>query len=160
MNKFYNIKQSFVYAFRGILFCIRHEKNMRIHICVTFYVMFFSLFYDFSRVEYALLLIVCTIVLSLEMINTAIEVVIDKVSPQYSALAKIGKDVAAGAVFISAGVAVVIGLVMFWDYEKMALILTFLTEDLNNLVMLIGFSMIAIIFIGSGKKRNIKGKVK
>ena len=133
MNKFYNIKQSFVYAFRGILFCIRHEKNMRIHICVTFYVMFFSLFYDFSRVEYALLLIVCTIVLSLEMINTAIEVVIDKVSPQYSALAKIGKDVAAGAVFISAGVAVVIGLVMFWDYEKMALILTFLTEDLNNL---------------------------
>lgn len=60
------------------------------------------------------------------MMNTAIEVVIDKVSPGYSALAKVGKDVAAGAVFVTAVAAVIIGVILFWDIEKFKIIFEFL----------------------------------
>lgn len=159
MDKLYSLAKSFKYAWNGIRFCVRHEKNMRIHIVVALYVLYFSQFYDFTRAEYMLLIIICVIVLSLEMLNTAIEVVIDKVSPEYSALAKIGKDVAAGAVFVSALAAVAIGIFMFWDIDTFILIWEYLTEDIFNMAMLIGFTGCAFLFVSTAKKRKIKGKI-
>ena len=159
MDKLYSLAKSFKYAWNGIRFCVRHEKNMRIHIVAALYVMYFSQFYNFTRAEYILLIIICVIVLSLEMLNTAIEVVIDKVSPEYSALAKVGKDVAAGAVFVSALAAIIIGVCLFWDIDTFKLIWAYLTGDLFNLAMLIGFTGCAFLFITSAKKRKIKGKV-
>ena len=159
MDKLYSLAKSFKYAFNGIRFCVRHEKNMRIHIVATLYVLYFSQFYNFTRAEYILLILTCVIVLSLEMLNTAIEVVIDKVSPEYSALAKVGKDVAAGAVFVSALAAVIIGVCLFWDIDTFIIIWEYFTGDIFNLAMLIGISGCAFLFINSAKKRKIKGKI-
>ena len=159
MDKLYSLAKSFKYALNGIRFCVRHEKNMRIHIVAALYVLYFSQFYNFTRAEYILLILTCVIVLSLEMLNTAIEVVIDKVSPEYSALAKVGKDVAAGAVFVSALAAVIIGVFLFWDIDTFRIIWEYFTGDIFNLAMLIGISGCAFLFINSAKKRKIKGKI-
>lgn len=159
MDKLYSLAKSFKYAFNGIRFCVRHEKNMRIHIVATLYVLYFSQFYNFTRAEYILLILTCVIVLSLEMLNTAIEVVIDKVSPEYSALAKVGKDVAAGAVFVSALAAVIIGVCLFWDIDTFRIMWEYFTGDIFNLAMLVGISGCAFLFINSAKKRKIKGKI-
>lgn len=160
MDRFKKLGNSFRYATRGIMFCVRHETNMRIHIVVLLYVLYFSQFYNLNRSEFLLLLLTCVIVISMEMLNTAIEVVIDKVSPQYSALAKVGKDVAAGAVFVSAITAVVVGIILFWDIPTFKVIFAYLTQPISNLFLLIGFSCMSFLFITSGKKRNIKGKIK
>lgn len=152
--------KSFRYAINGMAFCVRHERNMRIHIIAMIYVAYFSQFYELSRSEIILLILICALVMMTEMINTAIEVVIDKVSPQYSPLAKAGKDIAAGAVFLSAITAVIVGIVLFWDLERFALIWQYFISDWSRIVLLVGFSVIAFIFIRSGKKRNIKGKNK
>lgn len=160
MNRLYNLLKSFKFAIRGITFCTRHEKNMRIHIIATIYVAFFSLFYDFTRSEVILLIMICMLVMAFEVINTSIEVIVDKISPEYSPLAKIAKDVAAGAVLLSACMAAIVGIVLFFDIDRIMLILKFIFTDSSNCALFIGFSLIALIFINSGKKRTIKGKIK
>ena len=157
MNKQFNLKNSFKCAIRGIIFVIGHERNMRIHITAALYVAFFSVFYDFSKSEIAVLIITCALVIIIEAVNTSIEVIVDKVSPKYSPLAKVAKDVAAGAVLLSAIMAVAVGIVLFFDIERFKLIMLFFS-DLSNLLLFLGFSAIALVFISSGKKRNIKGK--
>lgn len=156
---FKRLGNSFKYAARGIRFCISHEMNMRIHIVATMCVLYLSQFYNFTKEQFILLIITCVVVISAEMMNTAIEVVIDKVSPGYSALAKVGKDVAAGAVFVTAIAAVIIGITLFWDTEKFVLIFRFFTCDIWNLAMLAAFACLAFMFVAKGKKRNIKGKM-
>ena len=157
---FKRLANSFKYAARGIWFCISHEMNMRIHIVATMCVLYLSQFYNFTKEQFILLIITCVTVISAEMMNTAIEVVIDKVSPGYSALAKVGKDVAAGAVFVTAVAAVIIGVILFWDIEKFKIIFEFFTGDICNLAMLTAFACLSYLFIAKGKKRNIKGKMK
>lgn len=122
------------------------------------YVAFFSAFYDFSKTEIAVLVITCALVMIFEILNTSIEVIVDKVSPKYSPLAKVAKDAAAGAVLLSAVMAVIVGIVLFFDIERFKLILLYFSEWTNAL-MFIGFSAIALVFVTSGKRRNIKGKI-
>lgn len=159
MNKRFSLINSFKCAFKGIAFVVQHERNMRIHMVFVLYVAFFSAFYDFSKTEIAVLVITCALVMILEILNTAIEVIVDKVSPKYSPLAKVAKDAAAGAVLLSAIMAVIVGVVLFFDIERFKLILLFFSEW-TNLLMFMGFSTIAVVFVTSGKRRNIKGKIK
>lgn len=159
MKNRFSLCDSFKCAFKGIAFVMQHERNMRIHLVAALYVAFFSAFYSFSKSEIALLVITCALVMILEVLNTSIEVIVDKVSPKYSPLAKIAKDAAAGAVLLAAVMAIIVGIVLFYDLEKFKLILLFFSEW-SNLLLFIGFSAIAVVFINSGKKRNIKGKIK
>lgn len=157
MDKRFSLIDSFKCAFKGVFFVICHERNMRIHIVASLYVAFFSVFYDFSKAETVLLVMTCGLVMIVEIINTAIEVIVDKVSPKYSPLARVAKDAAAGAVLISAITAVIVGIVLFFDIERFKIILTFFSEP-SNLLIFLGFTLIGVVFITSGKKRNIKGK--
>lgn len=159
MKKRFSIIDSFKCAYKGIIFVFQHERNMRIHLVAALYVAFFSAFYSFSKSEIVLLVITCALVMIFEVLNTSIEVIVDKVSPKYSPLAKVAKDAAAGAVLLSAIMAIIVGIVLFFDIEKFKLILLFFSEW-SNLLLFLGFSAIAIVFITSGKKRNIKGKIK
>lgn len=159
MKKRFSLFDSFKCAYKGITFVIQHERNMRIHLVAALYVAFFSAFYSFSKTEIVLLVITCALVMIFEVLNTSIEVIVDKVSPKYSPLAKVAKDAAAGAVLLSAIMAVIVGIVLFFDIEKIKLILLFFSEW-SNLLLFLGFSAIAVVFITSGKKRNIKGKIK
>ncbi len=157
MDFFVRLAHSFKCAAHGIAYCVSHETNLRIHIVAVIVILFISQFYELSRAEIVLLILICLIVLCTEIINTAIEVVIDKVSPGYSALAKIGKDIAAGAVLLSAAAAVMIAVIMFWDIEKFALIIGFLTQDIWHISMLIGSLCVFYLFVAKGKKRKTRG---
>ena len=111
--------KSFLYAFRGIGYCVKNERNMRIHISAAVCVAAFSFVYGLSPIEYGMLFFVMGFVIVAEMFNTGIEVVINLEMPSYHNLAKIGKDVAAGAVFVAAVTAVFVGLSLFLRFPKL-----------------------------------------
>ena len=83
---FKRLGNSFKYAARGIWFCISHEMNMRIHIVATMCVLYLSQFYDFTKEQFILLIITCVTVISAEMMNTAIEVVINRCFNTHTAI--------------------------------------------------------------------------
>ena len=112
-ERIHSLRKSFHYAFRGIAFCVKNERNMRIHVVAGTYVLCFSPFFHLSAAEYAVLFVTIAMVMAAEAFNTAIEAGINLETQGYDHLARIGKDVAAGAVLISACFAVAVGLVLF-----------------------------------------------
>jgi len=110
---------SFRYAFAGLAYVLRSQLNARIHAAVTILVVVASLWLGLSRSEWALLVVTIAIVWTTEILNTAIEAVVDLVSPEMHPLAKIAKDCAAAAVLVTAMMAVAVGLLLLgpklWD---------------------------------------------
>jgi diacylglycerol kinase (ATP) len=106
---------SFNYAVSGIIMALKTERSLRIHYIIGIIVIGLSLFFDFSRIEFLILLFAITLVIVSEMINTAIEKSIDLYTRDYHPLARLVKDVAAGAVLISSMNAVVVGYLLFFD---------------------------------------------
>jgi len=104
---------SFKYAFRGIYFTLRTQLNAKIHIFVALIVIFLGFLLKISNIEWCIILICIGIVLSAEIMNTAIEQIVDLVSPEYNKLAGNAKDAAAGAVLILAICSVIIGIIIF-----------------------------------------------
>lgn len=154
MNKIRKLGKSFYCAGRGFAFCVRHERNLRIHLVAAAYVFAFSFFYNFSRSEYILLVLTCTGVIAAELFNTAIEVVIDKVSPKFNIFAMIGKDIAAGAVLVTAVGAVVTGVFLFWDTVVFGEILRFFTSNWLSPIVLFASFVLSLLFIFRTKKRG------
>jgi diacylglycerol kinase len=107
-----NLLASFRFAAAGIYFCLRTQRNMRIHVVAGAVVMAAALWLRVPRGELALLAAVCSLVITMEMLNTAIESAVDLYTHRRHPLAKIAKDVAAAAVLISALNAVVVGLLL------------------------------------------------
>lgn len=110
-----NFISSFNHAVQGILSSIRTERNMKIHYLAALGVIFASLFFNFTRTEFMLLFISVTFVLVSELVNTAIERTVDLITQSYNPLAKLAKDIAAGAVLISAINAAVVGYLLFFE---------------------------------------------
>ncbi len=104
--------QSFGYAFHGI-FSSMKEQNMRIHILSAFIVVTAGLLTGLSYSEWLIIIITISLVIGAEMINTAIENVVDLATPDIHPLAKQAKDIAAGAVLVFALTSVIIGLLIF-----------------------------------------------
>lgn len=107
------LRQSFACAFSGISHCIRHERNMKIHCTAAVLVLIFSIYFRLSLVEWLFILFAIGGVLSLELINTALERSVDLMTKEYHPLAKQAKDAAAGAVLIYAILSAIIGCVIF-----------------------------------------------
>ncbi len=108
-----NFLRGFQAAFRGIIRCINHERNMRIHTVAALYVfVFFILFFEFSITGYAVLFTVFGLIMALEIVNTGLEALADQISPGYSPVVKVVKDIAAGAVLIMA----ILRLRLQWCY--------------------------------------------
>ena len=106
---------SFNYAIEGVIHVLRRERNMRVHFALATVVLVLSFAYDVTRVELMALLISISFVLMAEMINTAVEEMIDVSTQGYDPRAKIAKDVAAGAVLIAAVSAATVGYLVFVD---------------------------------------------
>lgn len=106
---------SFNYAVDGIIYTLKTQRNMRIHFSLAIIVLVSSLFLNFSRLEFLILFLTVSFVIASEMINTSIEKSIDLFTEDYHPLAKIAKDVAAGAVLVSAINAIVVGYLLFFD---------------------------------------------
>jgi diacylglycerol kinase (ATP) len=107
--------QSFNHAFQGLVHAVRHQRNMRIHFAVAFFVLLGSLFFNLSRLELVVVLVTITMVLMAEMVNSAVEAVVDIITDEFDPRAKIAKDVAAGAVLIAAINALVVAYLVFAD---------------------------------------------
>lgn len=108
-----NWVQSVNCAIDGILWSVRTQKHMRYHFIAAAAVLLTALFLRVPALEFMLLAFAVTLVLFAELLNTAVEVVVDLVSPDYHPLAKQAKDVAAGAVLIASVGAAVMGYLAF-----------------------------------------------
>lgn len=145
--------KGFFYAGRGLLNALA-ERNFRFHLCAAATVIFFGAkFYSFRTSEWAVLLLTCAVVLSLECVNTALERLCDKVCPEQDELIKKCKDIAAGAVLIAAIFAVAIGVMLFWSTEKFAEIMYFFSEPLRLILLIIGI-LAEILFIFLPRKKT------
>ena len=107
--------ESFKFAIQGIGYALNTERNMKIHFILAFIVTLLGFWYHITASEWSVLLLTMSMVVTTEMVNTAIEKTIDLVTEEYKVLAKISKDVAAGAVFISSVVAIIIGVIIFYQ---------------------------------------------
>lgn len=106
---------SFNYAIEGIIYSVRTQRNMKIHMIATLVVLTACFFYDLSKIELLIITITVTMVIVAELINTAIESAIDATTNYYHPLAKIAKNTAAGAVLVTAINALIVAYIIFWD---------------------------------------------
>jgi diacylglycerol kinase (ATP) len=108
-----SVLESFNYAFEGIIHVLRTQRNMRIHFAIAAAVLVAALAFGVDRVELIALLLAISFVLIAEMINSALEAGIDFATTSFDPLAKLAKDIAAGAVLIATVNAVAIGYLVF-----------------------------------------------
>lgn len=104
---------SFKYAFCGIAQSFKTERNMKIHILIMILVIIAGFVYKISPMEWIICIILFAFVISAELMNTAIETVVDMITKQKREDARIAKDVAAGAVLVSAIAAGIVGILIF-----------------------------------------------
>ena len=106
--------QSFYAAWQGVVYVVKTQRNMRIHLVVALLVIFGGYFFEVSINEWLVLILIIAVVLIAESINTAVEATMDLLTEEYHPLAKIAKDTAAGAVLLAALSSVVIGIIIFY----------------------------------------------
>ncbi len=105
--------ESFNHAIEGIIHVLRTHRNMRIHFAVAIAVLIAAVWYGVTRFELIALMLAIAFVLVAEMINSAVEQAIDVSTTSFDPLAKLAKDIAAGAVLIAALNAVAVGYLVF-----------------------------------------------
>lgn len=104
---------SFKYAFKGIGSAVGGERNMKIHFVMMMLVILAGIFFNIAIWEWITCFILFGLVIGMECVNTAIEIVVDMVSPKYNEAAGRAKDIAAGGVLACAIGAAVAGLFIF-----------------------------------------------
>ena len=107
-----NLLISFKCAFAGLWYVLRTQRNAWIHLSVAMAVVMMGLWLGLSRTEWAVLALTIGTVLAAEVLNTVVEAAVDLATAEYHPLAKVAKDVAAGAVLLTAVAAVVVGLLI------------------------------------------------
>jgi diacylglycerol kinase (ATP) len=110
------LRWSFTWAFEGIVYVLRTQRNMQIHVAAAVVALVLGLLLDFTRLELAAIVGAISLVLVAEMMNTAVEAAIDAVVTSYHPLVKIAKDVAAGAVLVATVNALAIAYFVFYDH--------------------------------------------
>ena len=108
-----SLKVSFYHAYEGICYTVIRERNMHIHIIMALLVILGGAIFQISYEEWLVCLTLIALVISLELLNTAVESVVDLITTNDNPLAKVAKDSAAGAVLVSAIISAVIGVVIF-----------------------------------------------
>ncbi|OPA78414.1 diacylglycerol kinase [Paenibacillus selenitireducens] len=104
----------FKVALTGVLQAIREERHMPFHIAMGILMVIAGWFFSISKVEWLVLLLTIALVITTELMNTAIERTVDLVTEEIHPLAKSAKDIAAGAVIVTAAFAVIIGIIIFY----------------------------------------------
>ncbi|HJV65135.1 MAG TPA: diacylglycerol kinase [Geomonas sp.] len=145
-------------AIDGVLYAVRTQKHMRYHFLAALLILCAALLFRVTATEFMLLALPISFVLFAELINTAIEVVVDMISPDFHPLAKIAKDVAAGAVLVSAFGTAVIGYLVLSKYlfplHRRALSLIGTASEMGTVVSVI-LVLITVIIL---KARSGRGK--
>ena len=144
--------KGFKYAFTGVLYAINHERNMRIHIAVAAYLLYFVNYYRLSAIKMSLLLIMIALVMCLELVNTAVERVCNLYSTKYNRLIEITKDVSAGAVLVAAGFAVAVAVFLLWEPDTLWNIVVFHCTSPERFTLFVLTLVIAVLFVVIGPK--------
>ena len=110
LKKFFH---SFTYPIKGLKYAYRNEQNLTFDVGMAALVTIFGFIFKLNKYEWAILVLTIGLVISCELINTAIEATVDLVTEEYHPLAKVAKDTSAAAVFIFAIVAIIVGLIIF-----------------------------------------------
>ncbi|NLY21229.1 MAG: phosphatase PAP2 family protein [Tissierellia bacterium] len=140
---------SFNYAVNGIITAVGTERNMKIHYATAIIVLTLSLFFDLSRVEFMILLLTISLVIVSELINTAIEKTIDMITEEYHPIAKIVKDISAGAVLIAAVNSVIVGYLLFFEkLDSLGNILLLKIRNSSTHMTIIAIMLVLIFTIG------------
>ena len=154
------IADSFNAAIEGFLFVVKTQRNMRIHFLLALLVLLLGIYLNFTRVELIMLLLTSALVLISEMINTAIEIVMDYVEASHSHWVKIVKDITAGSVLVASVSAVIVGYFLFLRDNLLYRILKREMFKLGEsdwhisffiLIALIGIVIISKAIFGRGK---------
>ena len=149
-------------AIEGILYTARTQKHMRRHFVAAMVLLVFVLFLRVSPIEFTLLTISVSFVLFAELMNTAVEAVVDLVSPGFHPLAKIAKDVAAGAVLVAAIGAAVMGYLIlaghiFPVYKEVLGMIGTPAEMATLISLLLVVIVVVIVKAASGKGTPLEG---
>jgi diacylglycerol kinase (ATP) len=140
----------FKYAQDGVLHCFRTQLHMRFHFYILVGVLLSGLLLDLAARDMLVLVFAITLVIVTEMINTAVEAIVNMVTEQYSQGAKLAKDVAAGAVLIAAMNAIIAGTIIFFGQARLDLIQKGFQKEVTPdvaQVIVIGIVVLALIVI-------------
>lgn len=154
MKLWQNIKISFICAFRGLKLVFPQERNFRIHIIIFSYVLYFAHYYDFTKTDYCVIFAVVALVISLEVVNTSIEKIVNFISPEYNIFAGMIKDISAGSVLLSAIFAALIGFIYFFDVEKIVFIFKDIVFCWYKFLLFCIYSALSYIFISKNNKNQ------
>ncbi len=121
MNRKYTIWESFHFAFDGFRYALQTQRNLRIQLIAAIIVIVANTFLPMERIEWAIILVLISLVIVAEILNTAIEKTIDLIVNEYNPLAKTVKDLSAAAVLFIAFTSVIVGLIIY--LPKIAMLL-------------------------------------
>ena len=157
-----SIFESFNYALEGIIHVLRTQRNMRIHFGAAVAVLVAALAFDVSRLELIALLIAIAFVLIAEMINTAVEAAVDVASTSFDPMAKLAKDIGAGAVLIAAVNAIAVGYLVFSGQvaEESSRLLDKLSEapaELTLIALVLTIALVIALKALSGRGSPLRG---
>lgn len=113
LNRLRAHKVSFKHAFDGFIHNIKTQPNFRFHLIATICVVLLGIYFNISTTEWLIVVFTVNMVLVAEMINTAIEAMVDLITLERREDAKVAKDVSAAMVLVSATLAVIVGLILF-----------------------------------------------
>ena len=150
------------FAIEGILHGAKTQRHLRYHFFSTAFVLFLSYILGVSRMEFVVISLAVMLVITAEMLNSAVEVVVDILSPEYSERARVAKDIAAGAVLISAFGAAVLGYIILFPYLKALFINGFTIarhskEDVALIAVILVMILVIITKSHFGKGHPLRG---
>ena len=157
-----SIIESFNFAIEGIIHVLRTQRNMRIHFAIAIGVLVAALAFDVSRLELIALLLAIAFVLIAEMVNTAIEAAVDVASTSFDPMAKLAKDIGAGAVLIAAVNAIAVGYLVFSGQvsDESSRLLDRLSEapaELTLVALVLTISLVIAMKALSGRGSPLRG---
>lgn len=141
--------ESFNNAISGLIRAVKIERNMKIHLVAGVLAVIFGFLLDLSLIELMILSVTITIVITLELVNTAIEKTIDLVTNEYHPLARLAKDIGAGAVFVAALNAVIVGWLLFGRrliQISLPFREAFIVQPADLIVLGLGLSFFGVLF--------------
>ena len=152
------------HALNGLLLSFKTQRHLRIHFILGFFALGAGFVWQLTRAESLILVASISLVILAEMFNTALETVVDLVTPEYHPLAKVAKDVAAGAVLVAAVNAVLVGTVLFLDVDQLKQKLHYPPQpaagsQIFALGLLMLFLALVIWKVKGGKGRFLQGGV-
>ena len=146
-------------ALNGVLLSFKTQKHLRVHFALAIIILIAGFVWRLSKVELLILVGAISLVILAELFNTALETVVDLVTPDYHPLAKVAKDVSAGAVLVAAVNAALIGAVLFLDVGELQQKLQYPPEQLQNAVQtfVVG-ALVLLLLLVVWKVRGGKGR--